>query len=477
MANPDLIAKQTPVKKVAMPSKPKAAFTPKDPNLLLKRGIWVFFILWVFEGALRKWVLPQLSMPLLVIRDPVALWLLFQAFKRGLLKSNVYLNGMVIMGVVSLMAAIFMGHRNTWVAIYGARTMALYFPLIFVIGRVFNQEDVLKMGRVVLMIAIPMTLLLALQFYSPQTAWVNRGVGGDEDGAGFGGALGYFRPPGTFSFTNGTTCFYSLVAPFVIYFWLNPKKIDRRILILATGALIIAIPTSISRGLFLQIAVSIFFMLIAISRNPKYFGKVFLATILVVAALALFSNVGFFATATEAFTARFEGANESEGGLVEGTIGNRFFGALIKAFAISGGSMMGVGVGSGTPLGALLLRDDTVSRTADFEWIREIGELGLMGLIVIALRVGLALKISVASNRKLKKGDMLPWLMMSVGILIVSQGQWHQPTALGFCALMGGLWMASLRSLPVKKPPLIKKKTMPGKQASLTIIPPTEAKG
>ena len=35
----------------------------------LKRLIWVYFILLVFEGALRKWFLPGLSTPLLIVRD------------------------------------------------------------------------------------------------------------------------------------------------------------------------------------------------------------------------------------------------------------------------------------------------------------------------------------------------------------------------------------------------------------------------
>ncbi len=38
-------------------------------NLILKKGIWLYFFLLLFEGALRKWVLPSLSAPLLIVRD------------------------------------------------------------------------------------------------------------------------------------------------------------------------------------------------------------------------------------------------------------------------------------------------------------------------------------------------------------------------------------------------------------------------
>ncbi|MDI1235357.1 MAG: hypothetical protein PSX81_13840 [bacterium] len=420
--------------------------SPSDPLYKLKIGIWIVFLLWIFEGALRKWFLPFLSMPLLIVRDPIVLWLIFMANKKELLKYNIYLTGMTILGAFCFLMALFFGHGNVFVALYGARTLLLYFPLIFVIGRVFDQQDVVRLGRMLLVISIVMTVLIGLQFYSPQSAWVNRGVGGDEAGAGFGGALGYFRPPGFFSFTNGTTCFYSLVAPFILYFWLNPTLINRTILILATVSLIAAIPLSISRGLSLQVGVSVFFLLIAVVKKPKYFIQIILSAFLIVLVFKIFSNVGFFKTAAEAFTDRFEGANETEGGLVEGVFGERFLGQLIKAVIGSGDkSFFGAGLGIGTTLGAQLTGDNSVVLAADYEWMREIGELGLMGLFVIAIRVGLTFKIAFASYSRIKSNNILPWLMASLGMIIVVQGQWHQPTALGFCGIVGGLWLASFR--------------------------------
>ena len=47
----------------------------------------------------------------------------------------------------------------------------------------------------------------ACNFLVPQSAWVNRGVGGDTSGARIQGAMDYFRPPGTFSFTTGVVSF------------------------------------------------------------------------------------------------------------------------------------------------------------------------------------------------------------------------------------------------------------------------------
>ena len=48
---------------------------------LLKKLFWLYFLLLIFEGALRKWILPQFSAPLLLVRDPVALWIIIEAYR------------------------------------------------------------------------------------------------------------------------------------------------------------------------------------------------------------------------------------------------------------------------------------------------------------------------------------------------------------------------------------------------------------
>ena len=47
----------------------------------LRSLIWLYFWLLIFEGALRKWVAPALSAPLLVIRDPLVLLIYVQALR------------------------------------------------------------------------------------------------------------------------------------------------------------------------------------------------------------------------------------------------------------------------------------------------------------------------------------------------------------------------------------------------------------
>jgi hypothetical protein len=413
----------------------------------LKKGIWIYFFLIIFEGALRKWLLPGLATPLLLIRDPVALWLLIKSMRLGLLPANIYVKAMVIACTIGIFTTLFLGHGNLAVTLFGARILILHFPLIFVIGNIFDRQDVENMGKAIVLITIPMAFLTALQFYSPQSAWVNRGVGGDMNGAGFSGAMGYFRPPGTFSFTNGNTLFFSLAASFILYFWIGSQNVKKYILISATLGLLSAIPLSISRGLLFSCIISVVFAVIGMFRNPKLLGRLAIIGIVGFISVALLSQTKFFQTSTEAFTDRFNVASEAEGG-TSGVILDRYLGGMISS--ITGSSnvpFFGYGMGMGTNVGAMLLSGKTTFLISEGEWGRLIGESGaLVGIVIIFIRVALAVKLFVLSFKKLNLGDLLPWMLLSFGLIGVAQGQWAQPTSLGFSVLVGGLIIASFRN-------------------------------
>lgn len=413
-------------------------------NEPLKASVWLYFFLLIFEGALRKWVFPALSTPILVIRDPLAIYIFIVARQKGYLKFNGYSFFMVLAGLVSAFTAMTLGHGDLFVAIFGARILVIQFPLIFAIGKILDWEDVIKMGRMIVLISLPMTLLIGLQFYSPQSAWVNRGIGNDTNGGGFVGALGYFRPPGTFSFTTGVTSFYGLVAAFVFYFWLHNNLVKKWLLIAATGCLLLAIPFSISRSLFFEVAISLSFSVIAAWKRPKYIGRVIFGAMVVLIFYQLFRNQSFFATSTDAFSNRFESANESEGGL-HGVLIDRLLGGMITALQNAPNiPFFGYGVGMGTNVGSNLINGTSSFLISEEEWGRIIGEQGLLiGFIVIIIRVSVTIKILREAMKYLRKTDALPWMLISFCLILLLQAQWGQPTALGFTVLSAGLTMAA----------------------------------
>lgn len=424
----------------------------ENSNRRLKQAIWAYFLLIIFEGALRKWFLPGLATPLLIVRDPIALWIVVTVWRRGLLPENIYLIGTFIIGVIGVFTAILFGHESFSVALFGARILLIHFPLMFAIGVILNRDDLIKIGKIGLIIAVLMVIITSLQFFSPQSSWVNRGIGGDMAGAGFSGAGGYLRPSGTFSFTNGLSAFYGFVATFIFFFWYESKYINKLLLLSATIALIAVIPLSISRGLLFQVGVTVLFSLIVVTRNPKFSGTFIIAGIGIVLALAVLSQTSFFQTATGAFTSRFEVANKAEGGM-EGVLIDRYLGGMLGA--LSGNDdvpFFGYGLGMGTNVGAMLLTGKTMFLISEGEWGRLIGELGLlMGVGLIVIRMGFTMGLGLAAFTKIGQGDILPWLLMSYGLMIIPQGQWAQPTALGFSTLIGGLLLASLRAPVVKQ--------------------------
>ena len=55
---------------------------------IIKKAIWIYFFLLLFEGALRKWFLPGISNGLLIIRDPIVLWIYYLAYSKGIFPTN-----------------------------------------------------------------------------------------------------------------------------------------------------------------------------------------------------------------------------------------------------------------------------------------------------------------------------------------------------------------------------------------------------
>jgi len=418
-----------------------------NPYRALKQAIWAYFLLILFEGALRKWVLPQLADPLLVVRDPIAIFLIGYSWYKGVLPNSLMMYGMMALTVAAGVAALTLGHGNLTVAIYGARIFLLHFPLIFIIGTIFTREDVLKIGKVTLWITLPMAILIVSQFYSPQSAFVNWGVGGNEEGAGFSGANGFMRPPATFSFTNGTAHFFGFAGIFCIYHWLKTEKVSKLLLIAASVGILIAIPFSISRTLTFMLGLTVASALVAVWRNPEYIKKILLTGVAMTLLVMLLSNTEFLGPATDAFLTRFTSASEVEGGM-QGTFVDRFLGGMYDAVLASPNApFFGLGIGMGTNAGnQLLTGDSTGFLISEGEWGRLIGEMGLLlGITAILIRTTLAVKIGLKSIKRISEGDILPWMLFTSSFVGILQGQWAQPTNLGFNVLMAGLTLAALK--------------------------------
>src|SRR5207237_3817388 len=125
---------------------PNSAENPSIPNIRLL--IWLYFWLLLIEGALRKWVLPQLSNPLLVVRDPVVLLIYVLAVRARVFPRNAWVFSLAIVAFFSL-AVSFIAlwpylppSRIALVSGFGFRANFLHLPLIFLMPRLLRSSAV-----------------------------------------------------------------------------------------------------------------------------------------------------------------------------------------------------------------------------------------------------------------------------------------------------------------------------------------------
>src|SRR3954463_14986510 len=72
----------------------------------LKWALWAYFFLLIFEGVFRKWILPQFSDVLLVVRDPVVLVIFMLAIKARLFPRDGWILSLPIIGLLSWLVSL-----------------------------------------------------------------------------------------------------------------------------------------------------------------------------------------------------------------------------------------------------------------------------------------------------------------------------------------------------------------------------------
>ncbi len=419
---------------------------------IYKKGIWLYLFLLIFEGALRKWFLPSLATPLLLVREPIVVWLVMAGIAKGWFKSG-YVSAIMIVSTLSLLLSLAFGHSNVFIGLYGWRIYFFHIPFVFVMGKLLDRNDVLLMGKFIIYVSIAMTVIIVQQFYSPQDAWINIGIGG-EGSSGFQGAMGYFRPSGTFSFTSGYVMFQSLVGCLLcFYLFMNDSleklyRLPQYILFSALGAYIISVPMSISRTHVFQTAVFLAFIAIIAIFKLQFKGRVVKFAIWGFVAFSLMGALGLMGESLEAMTTRFD-QTAAAGQDVESAITDRYVGGFLNSLLNFDIPFAGFGIGIATNAGAKMINASMYRYfNGENEWSRIIGECGLLiGWAIIFIRVMISLELFRYAWQQMrsKVSNLLPWFLSAGMLLSFPQGQMGIPTNLGFCVFITGLTFAALK--------------------------------
>lgn len=435
----------------------------------LKKLVWLYFWLVLGEGALRKWLLPELDTALLLIRDPLVLLCYLQALRIGVFPWNAQL-GLGVILVLLTGAAGLMAGAPAAVLAFGMRTSFFHLPLIYLIPRIFDRDDVLKMGRFLLYTTPFMAMLFVYQFASPQESWINKGA--------FGTHYDSVRPSGTFPFVTGTALYLSFAAAYIAYGFLQKGRLPLWLLLTATPSVLASLAVSGSRLAVTAVAVVGLCAVGAVVVRGKGFGGVAAAGGIICLAMVVLGNMHFFQEGRDQLNRRFEDASPDQNSDTA-FITSRVSGDTELAIRLLGTvPLLGHGTGLGTSVGSQLTIGERVFLGAEGEWGRLIWESGpILGIGLILYRTWLAFGIGLTSFKALRRGEFLGILLFGACAFNLVQGQWGVTNVQGFACLEAGLALAACRRVG----PLLVK-SIPYRRAALPrrsrdIAPSTRADG
>lgn len=381
----------------------------------------------------------------------------------------------IFFGTIAFITTLLFGHQNLIVDIYGCLPFWFGLPVCFIIGKVLDYKDLIKIGKVLVYTSVINSVLLILQFSLPVEHFINfQGTEVEEALIGYSISelQGSFRPSGIFVHNSQNALFQMLSCAYLFFFIFLRKKDETKtgfwaILVLQLVSLLFTISRT---AIFYHVGIMAFFFLFCFSVRQKIKVLRYVPVIVVgIAALAFVpsvkvafnSLVARFVTASES---QFRGVSAAEGTVMDIINRNVFYNleALFNPHTINGSNVpfFGYGQGISTQVGGRLLGLDENSGFYLAEWdgLRIICESGLaLGWILIFIRLGYAFRylFQIPAFRRKHKSmslSLLPVFLVCFYLLTT----WGNLFQSNFSFLVGGLFMASLKYRIYSKPPVKK---------------------
>jgi hypothetical protein len=421
----------------------EAEFPSRTSLRTIRLLLWLYMWFLLGEGALRKWFLPHLSGPLLVVRDPILIAMYVMALAKGIFPLNRFVGVTIVLAGLSFFCSLCVfGHLG--IILFGVRANFLHLPLIFLIPKVFNREDVIRLAHWYLLLLIPMTLLVAWQFISSPGARINATVGGD-----LGGQLiasgSHIRPAGTFSFVTGMVCFLSLAAAFLLSGFVDKISLPAWLRAVAIPCLMLSLAISGSRAAVASVTVIVAVIFIVSLRKLSELRRLLVPAVLAYLAFLVMTHSSLVQEGLEVQQERFK----QGGGVQEGIVG-RYLGSFGQSIDVACRvPTFGYGLGLGTNAGAALLSGSRAFLMAENEWPRVIAESGpILGYAYLLLRLWICGFLIRRAWLALGRGQSMPYFLVAATGRDLISGQFGQPTILGFAVLSAGLSLAASASAP-----------------------------
>ncbi len=380
-----------------------SADTPQErARRRLVAVILVIYLLAIFEGSLRKYVVPQFAQYVFFVRDPFliyayALATLFGLWPKDnlLFKISVFMCGFGVL-LFCLQTAVY-GFDNTRVllGIYGWRSYFFYVPLAFLIGAQFRRADLRRFAKVTLALAVPIAVLVVLQFAAPPGAAINVGVAEEQElqFKSVGITVERIRTNGPFTSPAGQQQFIAVAFAFLLAMLLSSKnRLGVAFLAITGSATLTCLALSGSRGAMLLCAlIGVFAVgLATLGRGMAIKAKaLLLPAALGLAAIALYPIV--FPDGFATFITRWDSAAQAEAGTPGGIFGRSVLGLLHFTRLFGEVPTFGYGLGYGGNASQILgATVDGVSpgKLVEADFSRHMVDLGpVFGIVYIGYRI------------------------------------------------------------------------------------------
>ena len=428
----------------------------------LRRAVWIFLFFLFAEGILRKWLLPSLSNPIMVVKDFFTIIIVIEGYRKGLVKS-IWANLSIILGFFTFVITMLFGHQNLLVALWGCKILWFGIPMCYVLKSILTESDIAFILKATLYLTIVNAVVMIVQFVSPGAAWINRQPSGEmlKDNLLNFSAMemaGLIRPSGIFAHTTQISLFCPLALGIIIFYLFRGKylpcifQIKKKIVYMALVSYIIVAVCSVSRTIiFSSFAILAMLMLVFAKHQKKNILNVFLAFLFV--SIVLY-NIPVVNKGVDNMISRFEIASESTGSSPLEDFYSRIVEYNIKAlitprdFKGDLPPFWGWGQGLSTQVGGRLAgvgQQSSGFSLAEWDALRIMLESGfLFGWLIIFDRMGCVLANWKRAIRERKRGNYLPICIYGaffIGFYFYTQ--WGNSFQLAFSVFCGGLFMAA----------------------------------
>ncbi len=415
--------------------------TQESARRRLVNVVLLIYLLAIFEGTLRKYVAPQFGQYLFFIRDPFLLYAYLLALRFGLwpagggfFRASVF---MCFLGVLLFVLQFVLGGHSEsrlLLGVHGWRSYFLYVPLAFLVGAQFRAADLARFAKITLLLAVPIAVLVVLQFSSPINAPINVGIA-DEKELQFQGMvldLDHVRATGPFTSPAGLQQFTVTACAFLLAVLLLPA-VRRPLGIVPTlagaAAVLTCVALSGSRGTLLQcVLTAAFAVLIGFMGQGSALKARALALPTSLGALAVVLYPIVFPTGFAVFVNRWNGAAINEKHIEGGLVGRTWYTFIDFVRLIDDTPFLGYGLGYGSNASIQMRATVDGVRPGAFveaDFARHMVDLGpLLGIGYIVFRLGLVawlLRLAVRATRSAP--DPLPMMLFAYAGYTVFIGQ------------------------------------------------------